>query len=248
MSTVTDRIRHLLSQGDLEESLQTATEFLRGRNDDLYDECIQHQGKLSENNRHVRLGIIPQSDVDLTRARVRYALMEVVKIIEKMHPELVAPAAPPPAPQEQERSPLATPAPAAAATMPTTVLVDDAAAADLLQALFSALAERGVETAAQRTTTLLHKSLLLNGSIQPGFKTNNFYPAHQAAPLYLYPVRIVQCKSTNRRSIGSLPDREEGEEFVYTLAKREDTGGMPGLVRLFFSKNGGPPTITNLSL
>ena len=247
MSIVTDRIRSLLSQGELEEGLQTATEFLRGRNDDLYDECIQHQGKISENNRSLRLGIIPQSDVELTRARVRNSLLELVRIIEKNHPD-PAPTAALPVRRAQEQPPLTPSATVAAAPISAVLPVDEEAAAALLHALFAALAEYRAESAVLRATPLLHRSLLVNGLMQPVFRDNNFYPAHQVARLYCQPVQVVQRKSTNRKSIGVLNNREEGEEYVYTLAKSDDTGGMPGMVRMFFSKNGGQPTITNISL
>ena len=92
-----------------------------------------------------------------------------------------------------------------------------------------------------------NRSLLQGEMMQPQFKQNNFYGAHQRFRSYKIPVNFLKAQNTNRTAVGGLRDRDEGEEFVYTLEKTVDNGGMPGTVRVFFPKGGGAPKITLVS-
>lgn len=245
MSIATDQIREQLSQGYLEESLQTAVDFLRGRHADLYDECLLHQGKLNECNRSLRLGLLRQDDVDLTRARIRYALIEIVKQLES------SPANTPPTAQPKVVLVNAAPPEVVQPDSPLPVQPDGAVeprARALLEQFFRLLERSDAATAAVLTAPLFHPSLLIDGLITDAFRQHNIFPAHQRCRYYKIPVEIVQSKPTGRKAIGPFENREEGDEYVFTLAREQETGGMPGMVRIFFPRSGAPPQITNVSL
>ncbi|MEK7255410.1 MAG: hypothetical protein AAB316_11740 [Bacteroidota bacterium] len=260
-----DQIRKLMIEGELEDSLRLATSFLRERDFSTYNECVQLQAMLGESGRKFRLNLIKMEDVEVTEGKVRFTMLEIVlKKIEQLSREPL-PQSPAPVQEisRQETQKIAVnfianvpanqaPAPAATPDLPSTrdKLSGEAheAAEHLLNEFFKLLTSSEVENAAWRAAPFFHRSLLANGAIQPQFKQNNFYPAHRQVRSYKMPVHFSQIKSTNRTAIGSLRDRDEGEEFVYTLEKVNDSGGMPGMVRVFFPKNGGEPKITALSL
>lgn len=234
MQQISHTIRTWISEGALEEALQAVVEFLRERGGALYDECLQHQGKLSELNRNLRLGLLRQEDIDLTRNRIRYALLEIARELE--HREwpaapgpVVVLTAPPPPPAQQA-------APAGAPVLQT--------AHDLIGRLQRFLNGSSAEPLA----ALFHASLLNEGALLPAFYENNFRPAQQRISAYCQPVEITQAKHTGRTAVGVLHHREEGDEYVFYLRKIQDTGGMPGMVRIFFPQDGSPAKITNLSL
>lgn len=250
--SVAEKIRDMISEGQLEEPLQEAINYLRGRDAGLFNECIQHQGRLNERNREFRLHMISAETMALTRAQVRSALIDVVA--KQLDADQQAPPAfvPPTQPQQQtvvlnfvpnapnQHQP-DVPSGAAAS-------IDHSAAQRLVQDFLQLLATYEVENAAWRAAPFLHRSLLNGEMLQPQFKQNNFYAAHQRFRMYKTPIHFTKTQSTNRTAIGPLRDRDEGEEFVYTLEKMDDSGGMPGTVRVFFPKEGSAPKITLVSL
>lgn len=252
MKPTADHIRSLIGEGHLQEGLQAALLFLRENNSRLYNECLQHQGRLNECERNLRLGVMPMEEAERTRAMVRYSLVEVVaKEIELgFAPQNTMPAPAAPVPKTEvfsinfnTQNAAATEAPAATASSGE---LEQAKA--VLGELLSLLSRFDQGMAARQVTALLHGSLVPDGTMPPPFRQNNFNVAHQNVRAFKIPVEITQWKSTNRRAIGPLGNRDEGEEFVFTLAKHDERGGMPGMVRLFFSKNGGGPKITAISL
>jgi hypothetical protein len=193
----------------------------------------------------------------MTRAQVRHALLDVVlqriAVLEKdPQPGFVPPVEPlhqqPPktvtlnfAPQQP------IPQPTMSFSANTGSLADHEAARLLVDEFVKLLSTYEVENAAWRVGPFLHRSLLQGEMMQPQFKQNNFYSAHQRFRSYKIPVNFLKAQNTNRTAIGGLRDRDEGEEFVYTLEKTVDNGGMPGTVRVFFPKGGGAPKITLVS-
>lgn len=259
--TTADQIRNKIADGDLEESLDLAITFLQGRDPGLYSECLQHKGRLNDHSRQYRLKIISVDTMDMTRAQVRSALLDVViRRIEELtnHP---AASRPEPAQQNQQQTVTLNFGPAATAgqlppkgffvpdnTGSPSSLADHAAARQLIEDFMKLLATYEVENAAWRAAPFLHRSLLQGEMMQSQFKQNNFYSAHQRFRSYKIPISFVKTQATNRTAIGSLRDRDEGEEYVYTLEKTVDKGGMPGSVRVFFPNDGGGPKITLVSL
>ncbi|MBK8562095.1 MAG: hypothetical protein IPN76_01750 [Saprospiraceae bacterium] len=257
MNDIANQIRDKIADGDLEVSLDLAINFLAGRDPVLHSECIQHKGRLNERSRDYRLQIISAEAMGMTRAQVRHALLDAVlpriAVLEKgPQPGFAPPVEPlrqqPPqtvtlnfAPQQP------SPQPASAASAGNGALADHAAARLLVEEFIKLLATYEVENAAWRAGPFLHRSLLQGEMMQPQFKQNNFYSAHQRFRSYKIPVNFLKAQNTNRTTIGGLRDRDEGEEFVYTLEKTVDNGGMPGTVRVFFPKGGGAPKITLVS-
>jgi hypothetical protein len=242
MSEIFATIRLEIGAGNLEESIELAIGFLRDRHPDLCDECVQHQGKLNECNRHMRLGLLRQDDVDLTRSRIRFALLEIIKQLERA-PEPVAATAPKPVLLARP-----TPAPAPAPTPPAEDDADEYAqrGAVLIREFFDALA--ALPQPAPAATALLHGSLLTGGQVNAQFRDYNLLPACQRLGQYRRPAEIVQVRDTRRTAIGTLAQREEGREYMFTVARIQDNGSMPGTIRVFFPAAGGPARITALSL
>ncbi|MBK9015903.1 MAG: hypothetical protein IPM82_18600 [Saprospiraceae bacterium] len=259
MSTA-DQIRNKIADGDLEESLDLAISFLLGRDPGLHSECLQHKGRLNDHNRQYRLKIISVDTIDMTRAQVRSALIDVIlRRIEELSGTAANTFVPPFEPARQQTVTLnfgqntqaGQPTgygPFVPTDAPASSLANHAAARQLVEEFVKLLATYEVENAAWRAAPFLHRSLLQGEMMQPQFKQNNFYSAHQRFRSYKMPVSFIKTQSTNRTAIGGLRDRDEGEEFVYTLEKMVDNGGMPGTVRVFFPKNGGGPKITLVSL
>ena len=260
MSTA-DQIKNKIADGDLEDALDIAIGFLVSRDHDMYCECLQHKGRLSDHSKKYRLKMISLDAIDMTRAQVQGALLDVVarRIEELSNPAFVPPF------EHTRRQPQqtvtlnfgstptasqpATQGQAAGSFVPgVPLLADHVAAQQLVGEFMKLLATYEVENAAWRAAPFLHRSLLQGELMQPQFKQNNFYSAHQRFRSYKSPVIFTKTQSTNRTAIGGLRDRDEGEEFVYTLEKTLDNGGMPGTVRVFFPKNGGVPKITLVSL
>ena len=257
--TTADQIRNKIADGDLEDSLDLAITFLQGHDPGLYSECLQHKGRLNDYNRQYRLKIISVDTMDMTRAQVRSALLDVVILrIEILSGTASGSFVPPFEPVSQRpphtvtlnfgQSPQAN-QPAAAPFVPSDSrsAADHSVARQLVEDFVKLLATFEVENAAWRAAPFLHRSLLQGEMMQPQFKQNNFYSAHQRFRTYKIPISFVKSQPTNRTAIGSLRDRDEGEEFVYTLEKTVDNGGMPGTVRVFFPKDGGGPKITLVS-
>lgn len=256
MKATADHIRKLISDGLLEEGLQTAISFLQGKDQQLYNECIQHQGRLNESQRKLRLGVLARDEAEQVRAMVRYSLIEEVAVkIERGFGAHIPPTSNPQQVEKKEvfsvnfGKPAPPPVPQNIPTpQESSTGHNHEKAKAVINELLNLMARFDEGTAARHTLPLLHPSLVKNGMMRPHFKQNNFRAAHQKFRAYKMPVEITQAKSTNRKAIGSLGNRDEGEEFVYTLAKHQDRGGMPGMIRVFFSKNKENPSITVISL
>ncbi|MBX2928274.1 MAG: hypothetical protein KF852_10595 [Saprospiraceae bacterium] len=239
MPTISEHIRESIAADELETALQQALEYLKGKDALLYNECLQHRARLSGAGRDFRMGIIRVDDKDLVVNQIRYALTKVAGQIEQqliVVPEVQPVYSPPPAPAPQIASTVAPPAP------------DDAPAHDLISRFVNQLLHNDVESAARAVMPLLHRSLLRQGVILPDFRKNNLDVAHERIRLYRLPVVIIDKKSTNRNAIGVLADKEHGAEWMYSIAKMQDTGGLPAYIRVFFPQNGGEPRITGISL
>jgi len=253
--SIANQIREKIADGDIEESLDLAIQFLLGRDTLLHSECLQHKGRLRDHDRQYRLRIISVDTMDMTRAQVRSALLDVViRRIEELSGQHMPPPPEPVRAQtvtlnfgQNQTTPPSSNNQFASQNNPTSALADHDAARQLVEAFFKLLATYEVENAAWRAAPFLHRSLLQGEMMQPQFKQNNFYAAHQRFRSYKQPVNFIKTQNTNRTAIGSLRDRDEGEEFVYTLEKTVDSGGMPGTVRVFFPKNGGSPKISLVS-
>jgi hypothetical protein len=237
MPTIAEHIRESIAADELDTALEQALEYLKGKDALLYNECLQHRARLSGAGRDFRMGIIRVDDKDLVFNQIRYALANVAGQIEQhlITVPVVQPVySPPPA--------LHIP-PTAAPLAP-----DDAPAHELISRFVQQLLHNDPESAARAVLPLLHRSLLRQGVILPDFRKNNLDIAHERIRLYRLPVVIIDKKNTNRNTIGVLADKEQGAEWMYSIAKMQDTGGLPAYIRVFFPQNGGEPRITGVSL
>lgn len=66
--------------------------------------------------------------------------------------------------------------------------------------------------------------------------------------LYHFPAVIKEQKNSGRKTIGVFIDQQVGEEWIYTLKKLEDLGGISGQIRIFFPENEGLAKISSISL
>jgi len=245
MPTAADHIKSLISDGGLDEALQKALQFAEGKDPQLHNECSLFQGRLKTSQRNFGMGIIKMEDFNLVRNTISKVMMDVVipavARLESQTPNISTPKV---ETIKFGSSPTSENIPPNIST-DNTRLENARATVNELFTLFSRY-DQG--TSARMVQSLLHPSLIKNGMMKPAFRQNNFNVGHQNFRAYRTPIEITQFKSTNRKSIGSFGNRDEGEEFVCTLAKHQNQGGMPGMVRVFFSNTSDVPKITVISL
>jgi hypothetical protein len=249
-------IRDKLSHGQLEESLDIALLFLKDRDHRLYSECIQHKGRLSEFNRQFRLRIISFDALDMVRAQVSNSLIEVISPrIEALEKSVSTPDSPDPYMRIKQTSTQANqsnnspPSPSPESLTPPEYgsVTNHDLARQLIGDFIKLLLDHSTEYAAKLATPYLHRTLLQGEFIQPQFKQLNFDVAHARASQYVRPINFTKVQKTNRTSIGSLGNKEHGEEYLYTLEKATDNGGIPGTVRIFYPSSGDSAKITLVS-
>lgn len=244
MPSTADHIRSLISDGDLDGALAQALLFAEGKDPQLHNECTLFEGRLRSSQRDFGLGIMKMEDFSLVRNTISKVMMDVViPAIGRL--ENQAPHIPTLQPTTITFGGEGT------SHLPPNIHTDNThleKARTVVNELFTLLGRYDQGTAARMAQPLLHPTLLKNGEMKAAFRQNNFNVGHHNFRAYRQPIEITQFKSTQRKSIGSFGSRDEGEEFVCTLAKHQEQGGMPGMVRLFFSKNDEVPRITVISL
>ena len=144
--------------------------------------------------------------------------------------------------ESREKPPL-TPIP-----VTSSVPVQSESVQVLLDNLFDALFSISVDEATQKFVRIAHRSLLRAGTLEPAFKKHNFDIAFERVRQYRRPPEVSAQATTGRRKIGPRKDKDEGNEYAYTLVRSQETGGMPGQVRVFHSLVDGTITISGLSL
>lgn len=184
---------------------------------------------------------------------ITMALQKVAIELKKADQQNTPPAAGIPAIEALKQEVAArTPEPAQNVPTPADAVASEAVQSDsvqrLLDDLFDALFSISIEEAMQKFIPIAHRSLLKYGALEPAFKKNNFDIAYQKARDYKRPPRISVKKSTGRRKIGPRKDKDEGIEYAFTLVRIQETGAMPGQVRIFQSVIDGTITISGLSL
>jgi hypothetical protein len=75
-------IRALLARDDLEQAATDLVAIARTHNAELVNEVIAHQAALTRANKDLRRGIIDNDDAERTRAKIRYALLDIVSELE----------------------------------------------------------------------------------------------------------------------------------------------------------------------
>ena len=115
-------------------------------------------------------------------------------------------------------------------------MVQEEAALKLINSLFELMYRYKSDIGAQRVIPLIHKSLIQKGQLELNFKRYKFGKAYEKIDLYRNPVEIKSKKNSGRKTLGILLNQENGEEWIYTLKKVEDLGGITGKIRIFFRK------------
>jgi hypothetical protein len=117
----------------------------------------------------------------------------------------------------------------------------------LINAVFDALSHANAAAAIQEFEAIAHRSLFLNGHLDPNFRKTDFNAAIARIHFYKRPIEILDRHPTGRTRLGSRPDREDGYEEKITISRNDNSGGLPGHIRLFFPANGGAAKISGLS-
>lgn len=120
--------------------------------------------------------------------------------------------------------------------------------ANLMEILFDALCNPNLEEAIKTFEGIAHKSLFINGEIDPNFLKNNFKPARKNANQYQRPIKINDIKTTRKTRIGSLYDREYGKEKDYVIARNYHLNEIDGHIYIFFPGNSKEARISHLIL
>ena len=121
-------------------------------------------------------------------------------------------------------------------------------AEQLINNLFSLFNTLDEKTCAQMAISIVHKSLVKFQELEKNFLKYKFLKAYHNAHLYEVPIKIERIKVTGRKSMGKRENKENGEEVMYEISRKEDIGSLPGHVRVFFPSSGDLPKISNLSL
>lgn len=125
----------------------------------------------------------------------------------------------------------------------------DNLAQQLIANAFYALFTRDLESGWLQLFPFLHASIRQHPQQLTHFRTNNYHPAFERIRLYKQPIEIIDKKNTGRNSLGILANKETGTEIMYTIAKKQDLGGMPSFIRVFFPDNPlSLPKISGLNL
>ena len=249
---IAEQITQQLKEGNLDTCLQLALDFLEERDESFYDECLLHKANLSDAGRRYRTRQITVKELELTRANIAGAFTDaILKKIRQLESNPTSTTAKQTA--ETTQTIRLNTVPAQPATPP--VQQPDAAggpdplsAMALINQVLGILEKTGPQQAAGQLSSLLHDSLLNKGIVPPDFLQNNLAKACQNAHHYKIPAAIEHVKSTNRNAIGSLRNRDEGAEYLFTLQKKTADGSMPGMLRVFFSTKTGEQKITAISL
>lgn len=118
----------------------------------------------------------------------------------------------------------------------------------LINGLFELMIRQPRSIGAQNVLPFIHASLKVNGQLEAGFLKYKFFKAYDRLSFYRVPVQIKSRKSSGREAIGTGINREEGEEWIYTLYQVQDLGGLGGQVRVFFPRDGGAASISSIAL
>jgi len=124
----------------------------------------------------------------------------------------------------------------------------DGIALNLINGLFDVLSSPNAEISIQNFEEIAHQSLLQNGQIDPNFRKTCFNVAITRLNLYKQPIEIIRKGHTGRTKLGLRGKKENGKEEKYTIARKEDLGGVEGSIRIFFSANGKSAKISGFSL
>ena len=168
---------------------------------------------------------------DLAFQNIAMGILNIVDALKK-GPK---PPSPPPLPFKKK-------------TISTSNDQQDKKALNLINRLFLLLNTFEPNIGAQKVVPLIHKSLIVQGELELNFKKYKFWKAYEKIHLYKTPAEIKNKKNSGRKTIGILLNKEHGTEWIYTLKKIEDLGGITGKVRIFFPDNESEPKISSINL
>lgn len=118
---------------------------------------------------------------------------------------------------------------------------------NLIDSLFDALSSTNLEIGIQKFEAIAHQSLFDSGQIDPAFRKNSFNVAATRLNLYKQPIEFIGSALTGRTKLGLRGNKEDGREEKYAIARKENSGGLEGSIRIFFPDNGGLAKISGLN-
>jgi hypothetical protein len=157
--------------------------------------------------------------------------MGILNIVDQLEGK-AAPAIPPPLPKQLRKR----------------TNDKDQEAAQLINGLFEIMIQQAPEMGSQNVLSFVHSSLVVNGQLDANFRKYKFLKAYERLSYYRVPIQIKDRKASGRTTVGSAFNKEEGEEWIYTLYPAKDLGGLGGQIRIFFPKTGGAASITSISI
>ena len=117
----------------------------------------------------------------------------------------------------------------------------------LVNELFNALRSYKIEVGIDKFKLIAHQSLFSKGKIDQRYIRKQFTRAFAASDRYKQPVQIISSRP-GRTKIGSRMSKEEGKEIIYSIARSDDLGALPGEVRIFFPLSGKEAKISGICL
>jgi TIR domain len=128
-----------------------------------------------------------------------------------------------------------------------STLHQDVTVLNLMNQLFEALSSPSADIGIQHFEAIAHQSLFPDGQIDPGFRKNCFNVAISRLNLYKHPIEVIKRDLTGRTRIGSRGSKENGKEMKYTVARKDNLGGLEGNIRIFFPEDGSPAKISGFN-
>jgi|GEM_PF-6633897 len=81
---IADDIRNLVVAGNTRQALTQLTQWLEGKDDDLYNQLILLQGQWNRNERDSRMGVLSHDEDNRNRNRINHSLLSLLSGVENL--------------------------------------------------------------------------------------------------------------------------------------------------------------------
>lgn len=113
----------------------------------------------------------------------------------------------------------------------------------LLNKFMKALQIQNIDEAEKAILPYVYPSEISGKNLIPTVRQYSFKKAHKAAKGYKYPVVITRVRETRQTQVGFKETGGLGKVYDFFIDRKEDAGGRPAPVKIFFPKNGGDAKI-----
>ncbi|KIM02676.1 MAG: hypothetical protein KU28_11930 [Sulfurovum sp. PC08-66] len=107
----------------------------------------------------------------------------------------------------------------------------------LLNELLEILQNSSYDEGTLTIVKIIHKSLIRDGVLDRNIYLYSYKKAHQNALRYRYPVEITRIAKKSLKHIGVFESYEEGSEYQFWIAKKDQADGLAAPVSVFFKEN-----------